>query len=114
MRGNAAKHPDGKNAPVARRAQLLTKYYANGVSAQFARMIGEQPGRWNNVENGYNLSAAMAQKIVATFPGMSLDWLYNGVRAGLSSKVDSDLRALESSISSTRARVGGRPKRPPR
>ena len=79
-----ARHPDGENSPEAQRARRLVKAFEFKSSADFARAIGVDPKRWNNVERGYPLSLDMARKLVRQFSGLSYDWLFDGNSRGLS------------------------------
>lgn len=98
----------GKDGPLALRARSLTHAYANGVSAAFAARLGVSHQRWSNVENGRSLGIDLAHKIIAKIPGLSLDWLYRGERAGLSVEAD---RKLQASMEVILATSGGSAKR---
>lgn len=51
--------------------------------AAFARLVGIEPQAWNNYERGFRrISIDQAKKLCAT-TGVSLDWIYRGIAAGL-------------------------------
>lgn len=58
------------------------------------RFSGISPQRWNNVENGKPLGNDLALLLVRKCPGLTLDWLYNGNRGGLSVSMDQRLNGL--------------------
>jgi transcriptional regulator with XRE-family HTH domain len=67
-----------------------------GSQIAFAKELGISASRWNNFEGGKPLSIEIAQKLVRIIPGLSLDWLYNGERRGLSVELDRRLYQSES------------------
>jgi hypothetical protein len=56
----------------------------HGASTRMADRLGITLHRWSNVLRGSPLSIGLAQRIILTFPGVSLDWLYFGRPQGLS------------------------------
>ena len=62
-------------------------------AATFAAFIGISPQRLSQIEGKFPLSRTIAQLIVVRVPGVTLDWLYNGVRGGLSVSLDRDLQS---------------------
>jgi transcriptional regulator with XRE-family HTH domain len=84
------------NHEDAERVQRLTRLreVSNFASqTAFAKHLDISVARWSNFENGKPLSIEIAQKLVRITPGLTLDWLYNGERRGLS--VDLDRRLHE-------------------
>lgn len=71
-------------SPVAQRLRVLRSVITGDNAAAFAVQIGISTQRWHNFENGYPLSKEIAFKLVEFVPGLTLDWLYLGNRAGLS------------------------------
>jgi len=72
---------------IAERLLLLQEVLEGterGASARMAERLGITLHRWYNVLRGSPLSIGLAQRIVLTFPGLSLDWLYFGRPDGLS------------------------------
>jgi hypothetical protein len=76
---------------VAERLLLLQEIFegaGRGASTRMAERMAELLGitlhRWSNVLRGSPLSIGLAQRIVLTVPGVSLDWLYFGRPQGLS------------------------------
>jgi hypothetical protein len=58
-----------------------------GASTRMAERLGITLHRWCNILRGSPLSIALAQRIVLTFPEVSLDWLYLGRPEGLSRRM---------------------------
>lgn len=51
--------------------------------ARWCRLVGITPSAWNNYERGANrISLDQALKICRA-TGISLDWIYRGLRAGM-------------------------------
>jgi DNA-binding XRE family transcriptional regulator len=69
------------------RLQLLRAKHDNMSQAEMARRLDMSIQRYNNIERGMPLSHDAAMRIVDTFPGVDLDWLYRGVRDGLSAQM---------------------------
>lgn len=69
---------------VAWRCRHLRESLGYESQTGFAEALGISLARWNNVENGMPLSSQLALKIVRTFPGVSMDWLFTGATNGLS------------------------------
>jgi hypothetical protein len=80
-----------KNPPlVAQRLLLLQEMFegtGRGASVRMAQGLRITPHHWYNVLRGSPLSIALAHRIVLTFPGVSLDWLYLGRPEGLSCQI---------------------------
>jgi hypothetical protein len=75
---------------VAQRLLLLQEVFEGtrrGASTRMAERLGITLHRWYNVLRGSPLSITLAQRIVLTFPGVSLDWLHLGHPLGLSSQI---------------------------
>jgi hypothetical protein len=94
------KESGGRQSPVAQRLRLLRASLKENNAAAFARRLGITEARWHNFENGYPLSNEVAIKLVQTFPGLTLDWLYLGNTAGLG--LDMAVRLGEASPSGKR------------
>ena len=62
-------------------------------NSQFARRIGVSVKRLNNVERGYPLSIAVANRVRTAVPGITLDWLYHGDERALPVGMLDKLRA---------------------
>jgi hypothetical protein len=75
---------------VAQRLLLLQEMFegtGRGASVRMAQGLRITPHHWYNVLRGSPLSIALAHRIVLTFPGVSLDWLYLGRPEGLSCQI---------------------------
>ncbi|WP_316158745.1 MULTISPECIES: helix-turn-helix transcriptional regulator [unclassified Bradyrhizobium] len=83
-----------------RRVQALLKL---DTQKAFTDRLGISPQRWANFVGGMPLSIDVAQKLVRIIPGLTLDWLYNGERRGLS--VDLDRALNEPKPGQDRARA---------
>jgi hypothetical protein len=78
------KPSSGANLPVPTRLRALRRAEGYDTAKQFAEVLGVSANRYGNIEAGSGLSIEIAQRIVASVPGCSLDWLYNGIENGLS------------------------------
>jgi hypothetical protein len=79
-----------KTPLVAQRLLLLQEMFegtGRGASVRMAQSLGITPHHWYNVLRGSSLGIALAQRIVRTFAGVSLDWLYLGRPEGLSCQI---------------------------
>jgi transcriptional regulator with XRE-family HTH domain len=94
----------GANTPTAKRLRQLRSAERYETATAFARKLGISAPRYLNFEIGKPLSIEVAQKIVRTVPGCSLDWLYNGEQRGLSF----DLRQRLSMVEELQQRAGAR------
>ena len=75
---------------VAERLLLLQEIFegaGRGASTRMAERLGITLHHWSNVLRGSPLSIGLAHRIVLTFPGVSLDWLYLGRPEGLSCEI---------------------------
>jgi plasmid maintenance system antidote protein VapI len=89
-----------RDADVAVRLRLLRAVIEGeetGAVTRFARRIGITVPRWSNFEGGLPLSKDVAIRLVQQIPGLTLDWLYLGRRAGLSVELDQRLDNFKSS-----------------
>ncbi len=96
----------GANAPTAKRLRQLRAAERYETATAFARKLGISAPRYLNFEIGKPLSIEVAQMIVRTVPGCSLDWLYNGVQMGLSVDLRQRLSMIEDLDQSASARHG--------
>jgi hypothetical protein len=82
---------DMKKTPlVAHRLRLLQEMFegtGRGASLRMAERLEITSTCWSNVLTASPLSIRLAQRIVLTFPGVSLDWLYLGRPEGLSCQI---------------------------
>jgi hypothetical protein len=79
-----------KTPLVAERLLLLQELFegtGRGASTRMALRLGITFHHWYNVLRGSSLGIPLAQRIVRTFPGVSLDWLYLGRPEGLSCEI---------------------------
>jgi hypothetical protein len=87
----AMERVNPKKTPlVAQRLLLLQEMFegaGRGASVRMAQSLGITPHHWYNVLRGSSLGIALAQRIVRTFPGVSLDWLYLGRPEGLNCEI---------------------------
>jgi transcriptional regulator with XRE-family HTH domain len=87
-----AEGPETQRAERLKRVRSLLNY---PTQKSFADALGIIPSRWSNFEAGAPLSIEIAQKLVRIVPGLTLDWLYNGERRGLSVELDRRLHEPE-------------------
>lgn len=84
MAGMITQETGGKSLPTAKRIRQLREAEAYPTATAFAVKLGITISRLSNLENGYPLSIDVADRLVKTVPGLSLDWLYYGKEDGLS------------------------------
>ena len=79
---------------MTRGARMRHIREALGYAGQkdFAEAIGITKSRWNNVENGYPVSEALAATLCSRFPGMSRDYIQDGETRGLTMEMIKLLR----------------------
>lgn len=80
-----------ENSEVARRLVNLRLAVAGESQTAFAQHVGIETKRWNNFERGLPLSKDAALILVRKIPGLTLDWLFLGVEAGLTLKLQREL-----------------------
>ena len=80
----ASMETGGRRSDVAMRLRHLRAVLGEHNAKAFAERLGIEYKRWNNFENGSPLSREAAFMLVRAVPGLTLDWLYFGERAGLS------------------------------
>lgn len=86
------------NNPIARRLRMLQALVEgtdHGAMTRMAQRLEISRSRWSNIINGTNLSQDVMDQIMKHIPGMSRDWLKDGRREALSSKMDRDLMKME-------------------
>jgi DNA-binding transcriptional regulator YiaG len=93
-----ADQPKASSEDTERAERLKRIRELLGITSQkaFADQLAISPTRWNNFERGAPLSIEVAQKLVRIIPGLTLDWLYNGERRGLSVELDRRLHEPKS------------------
>jgi hypothetical protein len=96
--GMAKKHPDGKDADLARRLRILLEAEQIPTQVELAKKLGVEKGRLNNPFSGYSLSVDLAMRLRNAIPGMTRDWLYDGDESGLSVSLRERLRAAETKL----------------
>ena len=75
-----------KYTPSARRLRALIEvigFEGRGAQTGFAKEIGVDRRRLNNVLVGYPLSRQLARIIICRYPGVSMDFLFMGTAGGL-------------------------------
>lgn len=71
------------------RLRRLREVAGYPTQTAFARRLGISLTRWNNFEKrGLPLSREIEDKLCRLVPGLTLDWLRNGSRHGLSVDLD--------------------------
>jgi transcriptional regulator with XRE-family HTH domain len=94
---------EGPDFERSQRLKRLREVTRPGSQTRFAQELGISLARWNNFERGSPLSIEIAQKLVRIIPGLTLDWLYNGERRGLSVELDRRLHEAETAEARARA-----------
>jgi len=90
--GMALKHPDGKNAPTARRLRAVMALLRCRTQEEFANKLKVEKKRLNNALVGYPISIEIAQKVKLALSGLTRDWLYDGDEGGLPVSLRDELR----------------------
>jgi hypothetical protein len=71
-------------------------FEGRGAQTRFAKEIGVDRRRLNNVLVGYPLSRMLAEKIIHRYPGISTDFLFLGRSGGsLDRKLEGQLSAYQ-------------------
>lgn len=71
------------NKAIAARLELARRALGYDTQHEFAESLGASPQRWNNYVRGRErLNLKIAVKLCGY--GLTLDWLYRGVKGGLS------------------------------
>jgi hypothetical protein len=71
-----------------KRLERLRLFHGYDTQNAFAAWLGVSPTRWNNYERGMPLTRAIEDLLVKRTPGLSVDWLRNANRNGLSVELD--------------------------
>jgi hypothetical protein len=90
--------PANEAAAQRKRLKLLWKSDGYPTSAGFAGALGISAARFSNAENGHPLSIEVARLIKNLIPGVTLDWLYDGMKPDLrwrSESVCANKKSLE-------------------
>src|SRR5262245_18959518 len=85
---------DRKKGAVAKRLRFLREKLGYWKPGRFADYLGISPARWRDVENGFTLSREMAFLLKKKIAGITLDWIYFGEAAGLSTHMARNLGEL--------------------
>ncbi len=79
--------PDSRSAQSrAERLKRLRKMLGP-TQAAFCDRFGFSKTQWSNFERCKPLSLEAAQRLCATIPGLSLDWIYSGALGDLSTEL---------------------------
>ena len=91
-----ARRPSAPTATemIAERLRLTRE--AKGLKqAAWCRLVGIGPQAWNNYERAVNrISLDQAMRICAA-TGVTLDWIYRGIAAGLPIEMASEIQRLD-------------------
>lgn len=79
---------DDRDMQRGKRLERLRLYHGYKTQVAFANWLGVSPTRWNNYERGIPLTRPIEDLLVKRTPGLSVDWLRNGNRNGLSVELD--------------------------
>ncbi len=79
----------------AARARAIREYMGYKQGNTFARQVLHmEPTRWNNIEQGYPISKAIAFQLVRAVPGLTTDWVWFGKTDGLPLRLAQELEPL--------------------
>jgi transcriptional regulator with XRE-family HTH domain len=81
-------------AEVAARLKL-TREALELDQAEMARMVGTTPQKWNNAETGDNFIGREDAIRLCRATGVTMDWIFRGVRVGLPAKVLEGIAKVE-------------------
>lgn len=96
------------NLAIAQRLRILRYSVAGndqGAQSRFAIQMKIEPKRWNNYERGYPLPRDMAVHLVRRVPGLTTDWLWLGIEAGLPGRLQRELAEAGNDLTSAETRV---------
>lgn len=80
---------------IRRRLVVIRKYAALDNQAEFARILGIKPTRWNNFENGFPLTLRVAFLIIKTIEGITFEYILEGNADRMRATLKRRLEALE-------------------
>jgi transcriptional regulator with XRE-family HTH domain len=75
----------------AQRLRRLRNLFGPSLT-EFCRRYQISPSQWANYEAGFNPSLKTAMHIRKQIPGLTLDWIYDGDKFGLSIELQQRLR----------------------
>lgn len=104
--------PDGKrkvrrpgliapDEPLLRRLWAIQRLLGHETQAAFARELGITPARLGNIYNGAELSKEVAFRLRVRVPGLTLDWIWFGYRAGVPVELARRLRQFRDEAQSS-------------
>jgi len=67
-----------------RRLRIMREIISGDNQTEFAKRLGLDFKRWSNYERGYPVPREVAFLLHAKFPGMSIEWIWFGSQASLS------------------------------
>lgn len=79
---------------VGNNLRLFIEAAAGGNQAEFARRFGVSPSKLGNWIRGDNLPDPYFLSRVCEDYGVTMDWFYRGVRAGVAAALAENLRAV--------------------
>jgi hypothetical protein len=78
-----------------RKIRHLAGYTEYGDQKQFALDYDFHPCSWNHWEKGGSIPWQEALKVTKVLSGVTLDWIYLGVRDGLTVRLDHEIANLD-------------------
>jgi transcriptional regulator with XRE-family HTH domain len=95
---------------VAERLRL-TRQALRLKQVAICRMTGISPASWNNAETGDARLGVDSATALCQATGVTLDWIYRGIRAGLPHAIAERIRELENAPPAPPVKTSGRSRR---
>jgi hypothetical protein len=83
---------------IRRRLVVIRKYATGDSQAEFARLLGIAPNRWNNIERGYPLTLRISFMIMKQVKGISIGYILQGETERLPPPVKRQLAEVEEEL----------------
>ena len=83
---------------IARRLKVVRYHVAGDNQSEFARKLGIGQSRWNNFERGYPINLRICALLRKAVPGLSIDWIVDGIGDNMRPKLLDQLSAVEAEL----------------
>jgi transcriptional regulator with XRE-family HTH domain len=91
-----AKRPSAPTAVEMIAERLRLTRAASGLNqAAWCRLVGINPQAWNNYEQARNRISLDQALRICSATGVTLDWIYRGIAAGLPISMASEIQRLD-------------------
>jgi transcriptional regulator with XRE-family HTH domain len=95
MAAKQAKPSPATNRDSVAYRLRITRLASGMTQAQFCRLTGIGQQAWNNYESGYRPLTIQPALRLCNALGVTLDWLYRGISAGLPFRLAADIQRVD-------------------